>query len=174
MLVDLVQLHEWMCTDFLFGALSLDFPARDGWIKNIHSVRGSCIVYTQWLQESHVFSEYFAPLWASFEMCTHRKQSVMTHALTHLLHAWVELMTNTTCANCSSIIGTTQQHLAREYLWPIASWSDKPRWVGVGVGGPPDLFEVTQHGSLCDALLSSQLFASISSPSSTGSVSPHG
>lgn len=60
MSVDLVQLHEGMCTDCFFFvflcALSLDFPACDDWNKNVDFIHVSFTVYCTWLQQSRVFS----------------------------------------------------------------------------------------------------------------------
>lgn len=90
------------------------------WFPRLWWLKQECWLYTYFIYcllhvtavITCVFSKYGASL--SFEMCTRRKQSVMTHAFTHLLYAWVELMTYTTCANCSSIMRRTQQHLAGE------------------------------------------------------------
>lgn len=92
-------------------ALSLHFPAH-GHIRilNLHSfhlLQVAAII-------TYAFSEQIASLWVKcgLSKCIPTGNRNGPDSCFHPLTA--ELMTDTTCSNCSSIIGRTQRHLAGE------------------------------------------------------------
>lgn len=106
---------KWGNVHWVFCALPLSFPAFAEWNEHVDFILIQYTVYFKWQQWSHLFSinklhpcEWNASLWTS------HSRSIVTHAFTCLLYAWVELVTYATCANCSSIMSGTQQHLAGE------------------------------------------------------------
>lgn len=117
MLVDLVQLHEGMCTVLLCFA---------PWFPCVLTLSISRILFAVSDSNHRICFQLISGVAAnemqSFEMCNPLETP---HAFTCSLYAWVELMTCTTCANCSSIMRRTQQRSGGEWLWPIASNSDK-------------------------------------------------